>query len=192
MCPPALSAAAMFATSLAVSAVTGAVSYMGAKNTADAQYAAQVQNNKMVREASIADLVAQGGDLNARQLQEQAATAVNVQNQKLAAKRASSTATASSESAGMSVDALLADYDRQYLNYADSQMQNLGFNVEQIQRTREGLESQAKSRINTGSNLTPVSQPSLIGTVGGIAASGLTAYSNFAVRDPLTGKYTIT
>lgn len=191
MCPPALGAGAMFAASLAVSAVTTAVSYIGQQNQAEATIAAQNANNQALRNAAISDMVQQGNDLNTRQQQEMASTALNINNQKQAARRAASTAAATSESAGLSVDALLADYDRQYLNYADSQMQQLGFNVEQIQRTRESITAGAQNRINTGWDNRPVSMPSLGGALLEVGASGLAAYDKYSVADPLTGKRTL-
>ena len=190
MCPPALTAAQMFMASLAVSAVTAGVQYIGQQNMAEAQYEAQVNNANAVRENAIADMVAKGNDLNARQQQETASTALNINNNKLRAERAKATATASSESAGLSFEALLADYDQQYMGYADSQMQQLGFNTEQIQRNRESIEAQAKSRIN-GVPLTPIAQPSLGGAILGVAGAGMDAYSKYAVRDPNTGGLTL-
>lgn len=186
MCAP-LVAAPLFAASLAVSAVTGIVSYVGQKNQAEAQYQAQVANNEALRQAAISDMVQKTSDTNAREREERTATAVRVQNKKLQAERAKSTAQATSESAGLSMDMLYRDFDRQYLNFADSQMQQLGFNVDQIRRTRESIEAQAESRINSGWDNRPVSQPSLGGTLLGIAADGLSAYDTFSTRDPISG-----
>lgn len=192
MCAPLLLAAPAFMTSLAVSAATGLVTYMGQKQAADAQYETAVANNEALRNAAISDMVQKGNDLNARQQQETASTALNVQNQRMASDRAAATARANSESAGLSVDQLFADYDRQYLSYADSQMQQLGFNTEQINRSREQITAQTQNRINTGWDNKPIQGPSLGGTLLGIAGDGLNAYSKFSVRDPMTGKRTLT
>ncbi len=182
----------MYAASLAVTAVTGIVGYIGQQNMAEAQYEAQVANNEALRNASISDMVQKGNDLNSREQQENASTALNIQNQKQQAQRAAATAGATSESAGLSFEALMADYDQQYLNYADSQMQQLGFNTDQIARNRESIEAQAESRINGGWDNTPIAQPSLGLTLLGIGAQGLNSYQNYAVRDPATGTYTLT
>lgn len=190
MCPPALGAAAMFYTSLAISAVTGVVQYVGQQQQADAQYDAQVQNQQATRDAAISDMLRQSDDLAARQQQETSATALNVNNSRLAAMRAASTANASSEAAGVSVDMLMSDFDRQYLNYADSQFQQLGFTEDQIQRSREGIEAQALSRINSVP-MTPVVYPGLGGTLLGIGAQGLQSYQTFSTRDPISGNYTL-
>jgi hypothetical protein len=181
----------MFWTSLAMTAATTAFQYIGQKNTADAQYQAQLNNNKALRDASISDMVQKGNDLNSRQQQETASTALNINNQKLNAKRAAATAEASSESAGTSFDMLMADYDQQYLNYADSQMQQLGFNTEQIQRSRQSIEAQAEGRINGGWDRRPINQPSLGLAVLDAGAGAFGAYDTYATRDPITGNYTL-
>lgn len=194
MCEPitaAMTASQMFMASLAVTGITQAVNYVGQKNMAEAQYEAQVANNEALRNAAISDMVQKSGDLNVRQQQETASAALNINNQKQAARRAAATAQATSESAGLSFDALMADYDQQYLNYADAQMQQLGFNVEQIQRTRESITAQTESRINGGWSRKPVTQPSLGLTLMEVGAQGLNSYGNYAVRDPLSGSYTL-
>jgi hypothetical protein len=164
---------------------------MGEKATADAQYEAQVANGENMRNSAISDMVQQSADLNSREEQERAATGVRNMNQSTAARQASATAAATSESAGLSLDGLLNDYDRQYFSYADSQMQQLGFNVEQIGRQREGLKAQAQSRINSVP-MRPVSYPSLAGSLIEFGGSALSAYDNFSVRDPITGNRTLT
>lgn len=188
MCPPAIAAAPLFAASLAVTAVTGIVSYIGQQDMAEAQMEAQAANNTALRNAAISDMVQRGNDLNARQQEETAATALRIQNQKQAAERAAATARATSEASGLSVEQLFADYDRQYLSFADSQMQQLGFNIDQIQRTREQITAQTKSRINTGWDNRPIQGPSLGATLAGIAGEGLNAYNTFSYRDPFTGQ----
>lgn len=180
----------MFYASLAMSAVTSVVGYVGAQQQADAQYEAQVTNQTATRQAAITDMVAQGDDINQRGMQERASTALNVNNARLQAMRASSTANASSESAGVSVDMLMSDYDRQYLNYADAQMMQLGWGEEQLTRSREALTSQAQSRINSVPS-TPVVYPGLGGTMLEIGAAGLNSYQTFSTRDPISGDYTL-
>lgn len=181
----------MFAASLAVSAVTGVVSYVGQKRTAEARVEAQEANNEALRTAAISDMVQSSGDLNVRQQQETAATALNISNQKLNTRRAASTAAASSESAGLSYENLLADYDQQFLNYSDSQMQQLGFNVEQIQRNRESIQARTEGRINTGWDNTPITMPSFGGTMLGIAGDAMSAYGDYGTKDPLTGEFSL-
>lgn len=192
MCEPITSAIAaistqtMMAASLGVSALTAGVSYAAQQNQAEASaaYAAQAQDR------AIQSMLDQNADLNSRQQQESASTALRKEEARKKAQAAASTAKASSSSAGMSFDALLADYDRQYLNYADSQMQQLGFTEDQISRTREGLSAQAEGRASQAySQVTPA--PSLAMTLAGFGADALGTYQSFQVRDPFTGEYTI-
>mgnify|MGYP001797083924 CR=1 FL=1 len=191
MCAPMLSASAMFAASLAVSAVTGVVQYVGQQQAAQAQYDAQVTNAENGRNAAIADMIQKSADINSREEQERAAVGLRNMNASEETRRAAATAMATSESAGLSFDALLADYDQQYLSYADAQMQQLGFNVEQLQRNREGIEAEAESRINT-IPMQPVTFPGFASTLLGIGGQALGAYDTFSVRDPLTGQRTLT
>lgn len=191
MCAPAIAAAPLFAASLAVTAVTGVISYIGQQQQAEAMAEAQAANNENLRRAAIGDMVQKTNDLNARQQQETASTALRIQNQKTAAREAQATAMASSEAAGLSVEQLFADYDRQYLSYADSQMQQLGFTEEQIARQRQSIEAQTKSRINSGWDNSPIQQPSLGAALIGIAAGGLQSYQTFSTIDPDTGKRTL-
>lgn len=181
----------MMYASLAVSAATTAVTYVGQQAMADAQYEAAEQNNAALRTAAITDMVQKGNDLNSREQQERASTALNINNQKLSAQRAAATAEATSEGAGLSFENLMADYDRQYLSYSDSQMQQLGFNVEQIQRNRESIHAQTQSRINSGWNSRPISQPSLGLAALEIGGSALGSYGKLATKDPISGSYSL-
>lgn len=197
MCEPvtaaiaAVSQSTLFAASLAVSAVTAGASYMANQATAEAQLEATNTNTKAVRDAAVISASQQGADLQQRELQENASTALRVNNAKVAATKAASTANASSSSSGLSLDALQQDYDRQYSSYADSQMQQLGFTKEQIARTREGIQAQADGRINS-IPLTPVVKPGLGLAIAEFGATAVNTYNDFAVTDPLTGEKTIT
>lgn len=190
MCEP-ITAATMMYASMAVSAATTAITFVGQQAMADAQYDAAVQNNAALRTAAITDMVQKGNDLNSREQQERASTALNINNQKLSAQRAAATAEATSEGAGLSFENLMADYDRQYLSYSDSQMQQLGFNVEQIQRNRESIHAQTQSRINSGWNSRPIAQPSLGLSLMEIGGDAVGSYGKLATKDPITGSYSL-
>lgn len=192
MCEPvtaalaAISSQTMMAASLGVSALTAGTSYM-AQSEAAANSAAYAADTKQAADAA---MLSQNADLNTRLKQEQTSTALRNEAARKKTQAATATANATSEASGLSVDALLADYDRQYLNYADSQMQQLGFTEDQIGRSREGLSSQAQSRTNQAySQITPA--PSLAMSLGNFGADAIGSYQSFQVRDPLTGKYTI-
>lgn len=194
MCEPitiGLTASQLMAVSLGVTAVTAGVGYIAQKRQAEAAMTAQENNAKAVRGEAVRAMVAGTGDLQQRNLQEQSSTALKKQAAQMKARSAAATANATSESAGLSVDALMADFDRQYLNYADSQMQQLGFNQDQIGRQREGLQAQAEGRINTVPRQ-PIPQPSFGMAAMEFGAGAINTFDKFSVRDPLTGKYTLT
>jgi hypothetical protein len=165
------------------------VQLIGQQQAAQEQADAQSANLKATRDAAVDAQVRQDADLHARETQLKTATAIDLDNQKKNVARAKSTATASSESAGLSFDALLGDFDRQYGNYADSQMQQLGFDLDQTQRTREGIQAQTQSRINTVPR-TPIKGPNWLGGAASIAGSAFNAFDTYSVRDPITGQRT--
>lgn len=200
MCPPAIAGAAaaissmsastMFAVSLGVSALSAGAKYMAQSAQANAQYEAQQENMNRTYDAAVKNMVQQTSDLHARESQAKASTALDLVQKQAAAARAEATARASSESAGVSFDSMMDDYERQYASYADTQMQQLGFDVEQMGRTREAIQSQAQSRVN-GVPTTPIMQPSLLSTGASMLSSTFNAYDKFSVRDPLTGARTL-
>lgn len=181
-----MSQSTMMAASLAVSAVSAGANYYAQYQSAQQQ--AEYQSD--AAEAAADNAVRQQQDLNARQKQEEAATALDVQQAKLKARRAQSTAKATSESAGTSFDTLMADYDRQFASYRDAQLTQLGWTKEQIERQNEAAIAGGQSRANSIANK-PINAPSLTGTMLGFGADALNTVQSFQVRDPLTGKYTI-
>lgn len=187
----AMSAKTMMAASLGVSAITTVANYAAQSANAEAQIEAQQTNLNNTRRAAGADLIAKSTDLQQRELQERESTALRVHNAKLKARQAAGTAEAAGTSSGLSFDALLADYDRQYSNYADAQFTQLGFTVDQIDRSREAIEAEANGRINSVP-LTPVTRPSLGLAVAEFGAGALNTYDKFSVVDPLTGQRTLT
>ena len=194
MCPAALAAmstATMFAVSLGLSAVTAGVGYVSQQQTAAAQLDAQQKNINNNAKAANTAMIQSVEDLQARELQERAATALRVDNAKTRTMQAKGTALASSDSAGLSLNALMSDYDRQYQTYADAQYTQLGYTTEQLGRQREGFYSQAESRINSVP-LTPVTGGSIGGSLLSVGSSALSSYRDFAVRDPLSGSLTLT
>lgn len=154
--------------------------------------AAQAQSEYQADAAQAAadNAVRQQEDLNARQKQEEAATALDVHNAKLKTRRAQSTAKATSESAGLSFDSLMADYDRQYSAYRSAKLTQLGWTKDQIERQSEAVIAGGQSRAN-GIASKPVNSPSLAGSLIGFGGDALNTVQSFQVRDPLTGKYTI-
>lgn len=201
MCPPmligaaaamsAMSASTMFAVSLGTAALSAGVTMLGQHQAANAQAEATTANLQATRDAAVDSQVRQDGDLHARESQLKTATAIDLDNQKKNVLRAKGTASASSEAAGLTFDSMLSDYDRQYGNYADSQMQQLGFDIGQIERTREGIQSQTQARVNAVPR-PPINRPSWITGAASIASSAFNSFDTYSVRDPITGNRTFT
>lgn len=189
MCEPlSLTSSALFYTSLAVSAAQGVMQYVGQQNVAEAQQQVAAINQQQREEAAARDLALKSADLNTREAQETEASSLRTFNQNLQARRAASTAIASSDSAGASFDALLADYDRQAVNLEQAELTQLGFTKEQIERSRQGLQYEYASR--AAGQAVSVSQPSIVGTAAGVIGDGFKAYNTFSTIDPDTGNRT--
>lgn len=197
MCEPITAALASVSTqtmmmaSLAVSAVSTGVNYMAQQQNAAAQVEAQEKNLEAQRDASVKSMIQQGTDLQQRELQERAATGLRTQAAREKIDRAKATANATSQSAGLSFDALMSDFDTQFADFESSQLQQLGFNTDQLQRTREGIEATAQGRVNTLPR-TPVARPSIFGAAASFGADALGTLNRFSVVDPLTGDPTFT
>lgn len=188
MCVP-ITPVVMFAASLAMTGIQAYTQYQGQKQMAQAQAETQQENYQKNYDATVVDMQGQYADINARQDEDHKATAQNIFNRSLEARRAKSTALATSEAAGLSIDRLMQDYDRQYLNFSDAQMRQLGFNTAQLDRARESVEAQGKSRINSF-QFTPIQQPSLGSAIVEFGASAFNSYDKFTTPDPVTGKRT--
>ncbi len=201
MCAPAIgavatavqsaTAAASFATSLAVSTITAGVGYMADVQATNAQNDAMQANLDATAAAANTNLTQQSADLHARERQEKAAAALRLHNARVDTDKAAGTAAAINEGEGLSFQGLLGDYENQYVAYADAEMQQLGFSLDQIQRTREGIEATAQSRVNSLPS-TPIQGPSILAAAAGVGASALSAYDRYSVRDPFTGERTLT
>lgn len=187
----ALSTKAMFAASLGVSAVTAAAKHGAEVQQYEAQVAAQEENQKNVREAALSDMVQQTNTLIERKMQEREATALRVQSARTKAREAVATATAAGGAEGVSAQMLLADYERQYGNYANAQATQLGFTDDQISRMLRGVEAEAQSRINSVPSVS-LQRPSLGLALAEFGASALNSYNQYSVVDPLTGDRTLT
>jgi len=114
-------------------------------------------------------------------------------------------ALASNQFSGMNLDAILGDTYRQEGRYKDAVMFNLESTRLQGSRQKDSLLTTAKNRINSFSFNTP--QPAQVNyptmqqsaitpqvmnwgsALGNIGSSVFGAFSNFATKDPKTGKY---
>ncbi len=201
MCGPAIAAlttavkgataATSFATSLAVSGITTGMSFLAAQQQANAQNDAMQANINATAAAANQNLVQQSTDLHHREQQEKAAAALRLHNARVDTDKAAGTAAAINQGEGLSYQGLIGDYENQYTAYADAEMQQLGFSLDQVQRTREGIEASAQSSVNSLPT-TPIQGPSILAAAAGVGASALSAYDKYSVRDPFTGERTLT
>jgi hypothetical protein len=91
------------------------------------------------------------------------------------------TAMASSESAGVSFENLMADFYRQEARYRDAMRQNLEMDAVQNDIAIQGLRREAKNRGSSFQRYIPssVSRPSMIGAGLSIGASALDNYNRY-------------
>jgi hypothetical protein len=178
MCEPTTIAVA----SLAVTAASGVANYMAQSAQADAQedYNRQLQEN--AKQAYLNDIEA----LRLQQDQDEGSAQDEIVKNQIAAREARARAkTAAGEAgvSGLSVDALLADYDRQEANFTDSVLANLGSRTQQRKAEENAAVTRYQSRYNSAS---PVSRPSMLNTGLNIAGQGLGIaqdYQRYKVAD---------
>lgn len=155
--------------SLAISAASGVANYMAQSAQADAQEDYNRQLNKNAEQAYVNDLEA----LRLQQVQdEKQAKQKIIQNQKeaLAARSRAKTAAGEAGVSGLSVDALLADFENQEAQFKDSVVENLDNRNQQRFQESIAAGTRLQSRQNSAQ---PVSRPSLLGTGLQIAGSSV-------------------
>ena len=214
------------AATLAMTAAQGAIGYLGQRQQASQQeqynnavYGQQVQqatderefqNRQVTRQNefiqqnaanAIDSLYQDRGALVSQARQEAVAAALDIQDQRIAAIRARG-AIQASERAGLTLDTLLQDFDRQEANYQGVTIQNLAFSSGQRQREGNKLISAAQSRINearpyeaapTQMPYAPakVQRPSFLGAVLGTGAQMAGQVSTRQVWDSTKNRYVI-
>lgn len=188
MCEPISATAALAAGSFGLNALQVVSSQSAANAQAQRNAQTQANNNEMNRRAALKNMVEQQADVSSREQQERAAVGLNRLNQKINSKQASATAYASSDSSGQSIETLLNDYEQQYTAYSDSQLTQLGFNQEQLNRSRKQIQSQTLNSINSGWDTSVQVKESWASTLVDLAATGVNTFNKFSSTDPKTGK----
>ena len=145
-----------------------------------ANYAKAAELNN---QAAVKEYTEQSAAERIAQMQENEATAIQKQEARIEALRKQGTMLASSNSAGIALDLLLGDYERQYganMQKLDTQKQNTAVNAEL------GLASykdKAQNRINSQQGYTYMqsdnSAMNTIGTALGIGQGIVGAYGNY-------------
>ena len=214
------------AATLAMTAAQGVVGYLGqaqqARSQAEYQNAvytqqqqdalanAEYQNRQVERqnqyiqqnaENTLSALQVDREALLQQELQERRATSLDIQQRRIERLKAQGALRASAR-AGLSIDTLLSDYDRQASVADGIVMQNLAFATGQRQREQLKLTTMANSRINearpyeaapfqTPIRPQPVQGPSLLGTALGIGSGIAGTLQSRSVYDPTLGRYRI-
>lgn len=184
----AVSASTMFWSAMAMSAASAGANYMMSSEQAQAQASyqskmAEENNRAMMQNAQIANqnYVEQATAANMQQVQKQEATSQKMQDLQVERLQKMGTAVASSESAGLSFDNLMADFYRQEAKYRDSMKQNLEMDAVQNDISIQGMRREAKNRGSSFQRYipSPVNNPSLIGAGLSIGASALDNYNRY-------------
>lgn len=194
MCEPTT---IMLAASLAISAM-GAIQQFGAQQQQadqarllqEAQIKANLETQNKAIAAAMQNLANQNAQLGLRENQEREAAGQEKFEARLNSLRETATARAASgETAGLSVDALLADFAGAGGRNLQAIDTNLNSTLGQINVDREAARAQAQSTINA--NSTPqlrrtIHSPSPVALGLNIAGSAVSAGSSFLENRPPT------
>ena len=168
----------MIAAQLAITAATAALQYVQQQKVANYQYEAAQRAAESANQA----FVAQQEGLNARLREEKQAAEqqkFKVRQKVLQAKGA----IRATERAGLTIDLLLGDAEREAGNWTNSLNQTLQSADNQYRRNLKGLEAQREGRTNAAidmANTASAQAPSLLGTIANVANTGLTNYINYS------------
>jgi len=167
-----------FAMQLGLSAALGGLQYMQGQQMLAYQHEAAYKAAEAANQAYVDQTEA----LNSRLREEKQAAEqekFKVRKKVLQAKGA----IRATERAGLTVDLLLADAEREAGNWVNSLEQTIqsadrqyGRNLKQLEAQREGRTNQAIDMYNRAS----ANAPSLLGTIANVANTGLTNYINYS------------
>ena len=186
MCPPVIGAAAtalgsvgpLFAASLGLNLVSGLAARAATQEAADRTYRSSLIGNRSAEQAFAAQqeaLAAQLKESRASKAQEKQAATIRGLQARGAVK--------ASGRAGLTVDLLLQDQERQTANFRESINQALESASRQYTRNVRGLEAQRDNRRNQlTSNINQAYNqiPTLGSTLLNVATQGLSTYGQLA------------
>jgi len=167
----------MFLANLGIAAITGGMQYAQGQKVANYQYEAAQRAAESANQA----FIDQQEGLNARLREEKQAAEqekFKASKQVLQAKGA----IRATERAGLTVDLLLADAEREKGNWTNALNQTIQSADQQYRRNLKGLEAQRQGRTNQAIdmyNTASAKAPSLLGTIANVANTGLTNYINY-------------
>lgn len=175
MCPVTASTAAL--ASLAISSVGAVTSFVGQMQAANAQAEHQANVMEQTQENARRSHLLEIDQINKRIEQERAAASQSLTENAVEAAKARSTARVSAGEAGVSgisVDALMADFNRQEAVYRHGVRENLLRTTDQLQLEKKASGARRQSRINSAfSSQRPVQRPSFLQPALAIGGAGV-------------------
>ena len=166
-----------FLAQLGISALTGGLQYIQGQKVANYQYEAAAKAAESANQA----FIDQQEGLNARLKEEKQAAEqkkFDISKKTLQAKGA----ILATERAGLTVDLLLADAEREAGNWKNALEQTIQSADQQYRRNLKGLEAQREGRYNQAidmRNQASANAPSLLGTIANVANTGLSNYTTY-------------
>ena len=181
MCPPGV----MFIASMALSVAENLMIHRGQQQVANNQYDAQVRYNEQLEENARIAALAQYEAATERQREEVSKRRTELSDANLRKLRAQGTARAAAGgTTGVSVDALLADYEHSYNRYRGLTIENQRIVNNELQREMRLAHAQQRSNVNRYAQVTPVPQPSFTGTLARVGGDAFSAYNRYSDRWP--------
>ena len=173
--------------------------FMGQQQAANAQesYQQRLFNDRqqLIHNTAVEanqDFLRKSEQENRRLIEEEAVASQDAQQLAIDRAEAVGTATASSQVASMSLDALYADFFRQEARFRDSITQNLEFDRKQAQANKEGFRAEAISRVTGIPPITPapIDRPSPFGLLLNLAGTAFDGYRTYqrSLPPPTTKK----
>lgn len=166
--------------SLALTAATTAYTTYQQKVNADAQEKYQKELHKFNSQVATENALRNYAALQRRQVQEREAAAIDIQQiaaQSTAAQGTARAAAATAGTAGLSVEALVADFERDELAFQDQVRRTSTFRDEQFRLEAEGVRAGLQGQI-LSTLPQPVQQPDFVGAALRIGASSVSILSN--------------
>ena len=167
----------MFLAQLGITAATAGLQYVQQQKVADYQYEAAQRAAESANQA----FMDQQEGLSARLREEKQAAEqqkFDVAKKTLQAKGAIK----ATERAGLTIDLLLADAEREKGNWTNALNQTIQSADRQYRRNLKGLEAQRQGRTNQAIdmyNTASANAPSLLGTIANVANTGLSNYTTY-------------
>lgn len=168
--------AALYASSLALTTIGAGAGLIGQRNAAKAQNAYVAATAEQANEA----FIDQSKTISRRTIEERDADSVALTQNAIEGARARGRAKASAAeagTAGLSVDALMADYSRQQAGYSNAILINQKNRELAAQDELRGAGARAQSRITAVS--TPIQRPDYFGSALRIGSAGLGTYADY-------------